>query len=69
MKFLVDPGERINKAELLNEYRRYLLAEDVMVDLHDLFRTAGKGTVEEVAGFMPEGFSRAFGRNALPVAE
>jgi ATP-dependent exoDNAse (exonuclease V) beta subunit len=57
MKFLVDPGERINKAELLNEYRRYLLEEDGRIDLHELFRTAGKGTVEEVAGFMPEGFT------------
>jgi ATP-dependent exoDNAse (exonuclease V) beta subunit len=57
MKFLVDPEEKINKAELLNEYRRYLLAEDDNAGLHKLFLTAGKGTIEDLSGFMPDGFT------------
>jgi ATP-dependent helicase/nuclease subunit A len=58
LKFLVDPDERINKAELLNEYRRYLLPGDTGIDIHELFKTAGKGAAEDFAGFMPDGFNR-----------
>jgi ATP-dependent helicase/nuclease subunit A len=57
LKFLVDPEEKINKAELLNEFRRYLQEEDAGIDLHKLFFTAGSGTEEDLARYMPEGFT------------
>jgi ATP-dependent helicase/nuclease subunit A len=57
LRFLVNPDHRINKAELINEYRRYLLPGDTGIDLHNLFQTAGDGTIEDLAGLMPEGFT------------
>jgi ATP-dependent helicase/nuclease subunit A len=57
LKFLVDPGHKINKSELVNEYRRYIYEEEDMVDMHELFRTAGEGTEEDFGRFMPEGFT------------
>jgi ATP-dependent helicase/nuclease subunit A len=57
LKFLVDPGQRINKSELLNEYKRYISEEEDITDLHELFRIAGEGTEEDFCRFMPQGFT------------
>ncbi len=56
LKFLVDPGHRINRAELINEYRRYILEEE-MTELHRLFRIDKEGAEEDTGRFMPEGFT------------
>jgi ATP-dependent exoDNAse (exonuclease V) beta subunit len=57
LKFLVDPDMKINRAELLNEYRRYLVDEDFRGDLHELFRSAAMMSPDAFSGLMPEGFS------------
>jgi ATP-dependent helicase/nuclease subunit A len=56
LKFLVNPGEKINKAELLNEYKRYLNDEDYRGNLHELFRNGVTGSPEDFSGLMPDGF-------------
>jgi ATP-dependent helicase/nuclease subunit A len=56
-EFLVDPGQKINKSELLNEYKRYIREDEDNIDIHELFKAVGEGMEEDFSRFMPEGFA------------